>query len=164
MTIAVSTIVHPSRMLIYMLVLMLAFSNGIVAYITYQFEFKLTVVFALTLVFGVVSFLFALRFYRAQQVIQLDISDSGDIILRLVNSKTSNVEAFNVKLIDKSTFWSQLLLLHLRSDDQRVRVFTILPDCVDADTFRRLSVAVQWISTRTSTVAVLNSDISSGNF
>lgn len=164
MAIALSATIHPSRMLAVMLVLMVVVANGSIAYLILSFERDLIEVISLTAVFGLASLFVMLRFFRMRQSVQLDISDSGNIILRVLTSDVPGMDSVNVVMIDKSVLWSALLLLHLRSDDGRVRVFVVMRDCLDADSFRRLSVAVRWIAMHTSIKAVSSMDVASGNF
>lgn len=164
MTIAVSATVHPSGTLARMLAFMFVTLNVIVAYVTYSEGLGWLLVLALTTVSGLISVLLALKFYRGRQPRQIDISDSGGIILRSPNSGASNADSVSVKLLGESTLWPFLLLLHLRSDDGRVHVLCILPDCVSADIFRRLRVAMLWIAMHASTKKLSDTDVSSGNF
>jgi toxin CptA len=51
-----------------------------------------------------------------------------------------------VRLMTDSTIWPGLLLLRLKSEDQRVTIVNILPDSIHGDGFRALSVACRWIA------------------
>ena len=164
MSIAVSATVKPSRILAYLLVFMLVVVNGNIAYIVYSFELDTTRFLLLVSAIGLASLLVLSRFFKKQHVKQLDISDSGDIILRVFTHEAADGESKVVTLTVKSTFWPQLLLLHLRSDDGHVHVVLILRDCVDADTFRKLSLALHWIAMHVSTKVTLNTNAPSGNF
>jgi toxin CptA len=50
-----------------------------------------------------------------------------------------------VSLMGDSTLWSFLLLLRFTTENRRVKTILILPDSVDRDVFRALSVACRWI-------------------
>ncbi|HWT70779.1 MAG TPA: protein YgfX [Oxalicibacterium sp.] len=53
-----------------------------------------------------------------------------------------------VRLLPASTLWSWLLILHLRHENGRNSILTILPDAVGEESFRALLVACRWIATR----------------
>jgi toxin CptA len=53
-----------------------------------------------------------------------------------------------VRLLPVSTLWSWLLILHLRHENGRNSILTILPDAVGEESFRALLVACRWIATR----------------
>jgi lysylphosphatidylglycerol synthetase-like protein (DUF2156 family) len=53
-----------------------------------------------------------------------------------------------VLLLPVSTLWSWLLILHLRHENGRNSILTILPDAVGKESFRALLVACRWIAMR----------------
>ncbi|MEO6352880.1 MAG: flagellar hook-length control protein [Burkholderiaceae bacterium] len=98
-------------------------------------------------------FFFAQRFYlisisSAGQIRLLHLGRSADIVPQAFDA--NNSDWFVVNLLDDSTLWSKLLLLLLRSDSGRLIILPILPDSVSIQSFRSLSVACGWIAARIS--------------
>ena len=111
---------------------------------------------------GGVCIIFALlgfcRIARNGNIRRIDISGTGQI--RLTEYQTPE-HAFSgtdrrhnlnsgavVRLMADSTIWPNLLLLRLQAEDRKVSVLSILPDSVTANDFRALSVACRWIALR----------------
>lgn len=157
MSIAVSAVVHPSRILIALngamaliaVCVALSIGAGQVGDLSIPLRALLSV-----LVFFLASF----GFYhgmRCRKTIQLDISGAGQIRLLKAEVKPS-CTATNwphvgeigevVRLMDNSTIWPHMLLLCLRSEAGRTTVVPVFPDSVDREAFRALSVACRWIS------------------
>ena len=164
MSIAVSATVLPSRILACMLGFMFALANAAIGYAGFCFKINSINISAIVTVCVLLSVYLLLRYYRRQQAVRLDISDSGDIIFRSVLPNSLNIDPINVKLLERSTLWPQLMVLSLRSDDGKIIVLPILRDSVDAGIFRKLSVALNWIAMHTSRKTIFGADISSGNF
>lgn len=89
--------------------------------------------------------------------LHIDISGIGQIRLAEHNelaavlaggAKQSPVFGEVLQLHASTTLWPFLLLLRLQSTDQKVKTLPILPDCVGANNFRALSVACRWIATQ----------------
>lgn len=159
MSIAVSAVVHPSRIL---LALTGATASG-AAFI--GFAIGLGLVGDLPgptrlAVAALVLFLAFFGFYhgtRNRKTIQLDISGTGQIrLLKLVGEPPCT--ATNrphlreigevVRLMSDSTIWPYMLLLRLRYDEGGIAIVPIFPDSVSRDGFRALSVACRWIATQ----------------
>lgn len=157
MSIAVSTVVNPSRtlsVLIGTMALIIAcvaitISTGYVGELTPSIRWPLG---------ALVLFLSFFGFYhgvRTRKTIQLDISGTGQIrLLRVgceppcVGVKRPHLREIGelVRLLDNSTIWPHMLLLRFRAEDGRTIVVPVLPDSVDRDAFRALSVSCRWIS------------------
>lgn len=157
MSIAVSAVVHPSRLL-RMMVATMAVIAGVVAVLigtSHSGELSPGLRFALS---TTTFFLALFGFYhgvRDGKTIQLDISGTGLIRIvemgargACVRTKRPHVRNLGepVRLMQNSTIWPNLLLLILQSDSGRITVLPILPDCVSRDSFRALSVACRWIA------------------
>jgi hypothetical protein len=88
------------------------------------------------------------RTVRARKTLHIDISGHGQI--RLVEHSAGDAAqrapAELVSLMADSTLWPGLLLLHLQTDDRRRIVLTVLPDSVEEGGFRALAVACRWIA------------------
>lgn len=86
----------------------------------------------------------------------VDISGAGQVRLKEYSPSNTALSRQNprgksgvgelVGLMPTSTLWSALLLLHLKHEDQQTSVLTIFPDSVSAESFRALSVACRWIA------------------
>jgi len=157
MSIAVSTVVHPSRFLLAL--------NGVMALIA------VCVAFAIgagqigdlplplrALLSALVFFLASFGFYhgiQCRKTIQLDISGTGLIRLLKAGGKPSCTTTIRphvreigevVRLMHNSTIWPYMLLLRLQSESGRTTVVPVFPDSVDREAYRALSVACRWIS------------------
>lgn len=166
MSIAVSAIVRPSRLLL----AMTSFVAGLVAAISilvcvgYVGDASL----GLRLSVGPATFFLALfGFYhgiRSRKTIQLDISGTGLIRVAEIDPGGacmdtnwphvgSSGEA--VRLMKNSTLWPNLLLLRLHSNQGTITV-PILPDSLPKDSFRALSVACRWIAAQKNSPDIEN--------
>jgi toxin CptA len=158
MSIAVSAVVQPSRLLfaittsmclVVALIGMTIAVNGVGG-----LSFLNRVIVA-----GVCFFSACWAFNRSttnRKSLHIDISGIGQIRLAEHNElaavlagSANQTPAFGevLQLQADSTLWSFLLLLRLQSADQKVKILPILPDSVGADNFRALSVACRWIAT-----------------
>ncbi|WP_128083007.1 flagellar hook-length control protein [Collimonas arenae] len=155
MSIAVSAMIRPSRMLLFMVggLCSLVGLSGvlIVAGVVGNLMLVERLVLAFTCLAAALYGLF--RYTSASRSVRIDISAAGQIRIADAMPATSgntpvHVSA-NAYLLQGTTLWSHLLLLRLRLDSGSVRTIAILPDCVPNDTFRVLSVACRWISMRT---------------
>lgn len=164
MSIAVSATVLPSRILAGMLVFIAALANGAICYSALSVDGSKIIIFVFIFINSLLSLYMLFRYFKRRQAIRLDISDAGEIILRILALNPSNVDSVNVKLTEKSTLWPHLLLLSLSSDDGQIYILAILHDSVEANTFRKLSIAFNWIAMHASSRAASDTDISSGNF
>jgi toxin CptA len=159
MSIAVSTVVYPSRILFAMTGVMTA----VAAFIGLAVGFGLVGDLSEPVRFAIASLVLFLAFFgfyhgtRNRKTIQLDISGMGQI--RLVeltveppctDTNRPHVGKIGevVRLMADSTIWPHMLLLRLRYDDGGIAVVPIFPDSVSRDGFRALSVTCRWISTQ----------------
>jgi hypothetical protein len=162
MSLALSASVRPSPTLMYMVMTMCALSNALLAYCALAQvagnPYWLTVLAGA----GILSWISLVRFLRKRSSFQIDISATGEIILRTVSADSEVLHHERVHLAQESTLWPQMMLLHFRSETGQTTVFPVLRDSVDINTFRRLSVAFQWIAMHASTNQ--KSNLSQGNF
>lgn len=160
MSIAVSAIVHPSRLLL----AMTGFIAALVAVISILIcvGYVGDASFGLRLSVGVVTFFLALfGFYhgiRSRKTIQLDISGTGLIRVAEIDPGGACMDTNwphvgssdkSFRLMKNSTLWPNMLLLRLYSDHGKM-IVPILPDSVPKDSFRALSVACRWIAAQTN--------------
>ena len=79
---------------------------------------------------------------------QIRLAEHNELAAVLADGANQSLAIGEVmQLQAASTLWSYLLLLRLQGIDQKVKILPILPDCVEADNFRALSVACRWIAT-----------------
>ncbi len=164
MSIAVSATIQPSRMLASMLASMFVLANFAIVYAGLCTQVDKITILVIVLLSGLLSLTIFLRYCRRQHSVQLDISDSGDMIVRVLRANPSYFDSLNVKLSERSTLWQQLMLVSLYSDNGQNITLPILRDSVDVDTYRKLSVALNWIAMHTSSRTIFGADSSSGNF
>ena len=157
MSIAVTAVVCPSRFLLAMVTMTWLCVISIAGLVGCKYLETLSlwerVFFALTS-FVVASLCWGLFFF-AQRLYLITISSAGQIRLLKLGSSANDMQeyfdidstnSFVVNLLENSTLWPKLLLLHLRSDSGRLVVLPILPDSVSIQSFRSLSVACRWIA------------------
>jgi hypothetical protein len=165
MSIAVSAVVRPSRLLMLlsaaMSIVLMAAATLLVLAADERLHHALAVVCAIASV-AVVLFLL-----HGRKAFRIDITGLGQIRLvdtsliaeaKLTTSSLGGGEV--VQLLRGSTFWSSLMVLCLQSDSGRITVLIIFPDSTDCDAFRSLSVACRWIAARQSCHAAMPGDIS----
>jgi toxin CptA len=157
MSIAVSAIVQPSRLLYAMVAAMgamvavigLMVGLGLIGDLNRLARLFMSASLVILAVFG---------FYhgiRHRKTIHIDISGVGQIRLTemdafgpctSLNRPHVGDSTNMVQILSNSTIWSCLLLLRLRMESGKVTVLPILPDSVSRDSFRALSVACRWIA------------------
>jgi hypothetical protein len=157
MSIAVSAIVAPSRLLFALvcamssivLVVGLMIVFGHVGELAPGVAVPLGAACVFAAVFGVYHGV------ARRKPIHIDISGEGRIRLRELHAARSCRYAEQphlqgqgqlVSLLESSTIWPNLLLLRLQDEGGTTRTVPILPDCVSRDSFRALSVACRWIA------------------
>ncbi|HJV80537.1 protein YgfX [Noviherbaspirillum sp.] len=156
MSIAVSAVVRPSRLLRTMLGTMsaggilvgAAIGAGWIGDLSALARFVMAVVTIFLSFFG---------FYHGAQYrkpIHIDITGTGQLRLTEVSAERPCAEADwphlrengdVVHLLRGTTLWPYLLLLHVQNEHGVKRSLAILPDCVSKDSFRALSVACRWM-------------------
>lgn len=168
MSIAVSVVVQPSRLLLAAvgsMCIVIAIVAGMIGFNKVgelSFYPRLVIAGSCFLV-GCSGFYWAAQ---TRKTFHIDISGVGQI--RLVeysvlsffsqrhewanNENDSEV----VRLMPASTLWPILLLLRLKNERHQIKVLPILRDCVTADSFRALSVACRWIATQNNQVEEKN--------
>ena len=165
MSIAVSTVVHPSRLLALLTAAMCLFVLSIGVLLAAGQVGALDPLVRSTLSAACI-FLALFVCYRTVQnrkTHHIDISGHGQIRLmehsalagQSADTGTGELagrpgqDQFSgevVSLLAGSTLWPALLILRLRTEDQRVVVLHVLPDSVEGGGFRALSVACRWIA------------------
>jgi toxin CptA len=158
MSIAVSAVVHPSRLLFAMVGVMAAGSALIGVAIGLGVIGDLSPV-ARASACIITVFLSFFGFYhgvRHRKPIHIDISGTGQLRLTEVIATTPCRDKYwphleeigeMATLMSDSTLLPHLLLLRLRTANG-IAVLPILPDSVSRDSFRALSVACRWIATQ----------------
>lgn len=85
------------------------------------------------------------QFLVKRENFRLEITGTGQIRIAHVQSPEST-QLQTYSLLPNSTLWAGLIVLCLEAEDNQTLVLLILPDSVDTDTFRQLSVASRWIA------------------
>ncbi len=157
MSIAVSAVVQPSRILLVMVSTMSAIVLAIGASIGIGWIGDLPNVSRFFV--DILSiFLEYFGFYHGvchRKTIHIDISGVGQLRLTKVSAEgpctdtnwphvRKNGEVCH--LLKDTTIWPHLLLLRLQAESGKITSLVILPDCVSKDSFRALSVACRWIA------------------
>ncbi|AMP04046.1 protein YgfX [Collimonas pratensis] len=156
MSIALSTVVKPSRLLLALVAMQCTLAGlvgalvagGVVGTLLLPARVVLATLCLAAAIYGM------LRYYRERSTIQVEIGADGQI--RLADIAAQNGKQIlrpmlaPAQLLESTTIWSNLLLLRLRLASGSVRTIAILPDCVSKDTFRVLSVACRWIAAHRS--------------
>lgn len=163
MSIAVSAIVRPSRLLfailgamsVLVVVIGGAIGIGMVGNLMGILRFALSACIIFLAFFG---------FYHGichRKPIHIDISATGVVRLAEATLKRSCADTKwphvenndeTVCLLKRSTIWSCLLLLRLQSDSGKITVLLILPDSVSQNSFRALTVACRWVAAHTNQI------------
>ena len=160
MSIAVSVLVKPSRILLGLTLLMCAANVGIAlalatGVIGGQPE-TLHMLAALACV-GVAAWA-ARKILCNRYSVRIDISGLGQIHIstpgaqaELVGHSDKYLNKFDapqgvLRLLPSSTLWSQLMVLRLASEQGQIVTLFILPDVMAQTSFRALSVACHWIA------------------
>ena len=166
MSIAVSAVVRPSRVLALLSLLM-----GVVlltAAMMLERAAGEPLHHGLALVCAIASGHLVLFPLRRRKDCRIDVTGIGQI--RLVDTSpeaeaaltTSSVgDGEVVQLLRGSTFWSSLMVLCLQTGSGRKSVLIILPDSMERGAFRALSVACRWITASHSRHAATSADFPS---
>jgi toxin CptA len=155
-SIAVSAVVHPSRILLFLVLLYFVFLLASAMLIGFAYIGGLPLYVRLFVVF--LTFLalsVALNWaVRQRKVVRLDISMNGQIRLVEHTGLTGSPSLLEdetgggcvVRLMSDSVLWSGLLLLRLKTEADHIIALPILRDSMNAEAFRALSVACRWIA------------------
>lgn len=167
MTIAVSAVVHPSRLLL-LLVHLIAFAAVGAAIImlfgNYQLSLGERLQFSAIVTISAGAAVFKTRL--ARKTFHIDISGIGQIRL----TQYSGVSGFPrktdlaldgpmgrlVHLCPDSTLWSQFLLLRLKTGQGSVVSIPVLIDSVGGSGFAELSVACRYIAARMTSSEIID--------
>lgn len=146
MSIALSTDIQPSKRLFWVLNAMLLLANMAVYLALHEFKFTvLPLLFAL-LSSIIASFALAWRFHQQQITYRIEISNTGQVILRFCSKELNASRSEIVSLLPDSLIWPQLMLLHFRLSDGKIVIVRVLNDGATAEALRRLRVALSWIA------------------
>jgi toxin CptA len=153
MTIAVSVLVRPSRILLTLVTGMSAsvsICGGLFFFAPHDVLSLLSLASLLTvcIVIGLTAFFLMCS---GRKAFRIDISGTGQI--RLNDTSRGDVLSDGggtgsqiVQLLSNSTLWATLLILRLQSEAGRVTVVPVFPDSLGCDDFRAVCVACRWIA------------------
>lgn len=112
---------------------------------------------ALAVVCAIAAIGLALFPLSTAKACRIDVTDIGQILLtdtasEVVADRTSIATTTTevVQLLGDSTLWSSLMVLRLQSASGRRHSLVLLPDSMDREAFRALSVACRWIASRSA--------------
>jgi len=158
MSIAVSVVVKPSRLLLFLAGSMCfiivcsacAIGLGIVGSLT---NTSRALVAALCMIAAFSGFF---QTFGARKTFRIDISGVGQIRLGEYNElavRSAGTVRLNaeeggevVQLMADSTIWPNFMLLRLQAKTRQMIILPILRDCMSEDSFRSLAVACRWIA------------------
>lgn len=154
--IATSVVVHPSRLLRFLLLSMAA----LIVLVSVQLlrmpgtEARLVIHQLLAMVCVAAALrLFYLALTLTTDFV-IDVSGTGVIHLNHTGRVAADMRlsvsddqhgSEVVQLLKDSTLWSSMLLLRFQSANGQVFVIPVLPDSMSTDAFRALSIACRWI-------------------
>lgn len=146
MSIAVSTVVQPSRLLSLMTMVMCIAVLCVGTVVGLGLVGDLSpgcriVVAGICLLAAVHAFRCERKRKRNSYVIH--VSGTGQIRL-----SAGDAQAEPVRLLPTSVLWPVLLILHLQNAKQHTERVIVLPDSAPSDGFRRLLVACRWMTMR----------------
>ncbi len=158
MTIAVSAVIRPSRLSLFLYLLFALNLCMTAVLLFYRLESFLGFMQRLAVAAVCVIPVFALliHVFRSRNIVRIDISGNGQI--RLFHTKRS-AHAFQfqnnfeinrndyelVRLLGDSTLWPYYMSLRLQSDMGKIFVVPIFPDSIDQPLFRSLLVALRCV-------------------
>ena len=155
MSIAVSSVIKPSRLLLAIFSCLCA-GIALATYLVVVIQMRHAGVGAQVTVAGVCAALVGVMFhhlFQRQRIVRIDISGEGQIRLTSQidgHDNDKNVHAQSsgdlMTLLPGSTLWSRMLILRLINDPGQTKVLIVLPDSLSGDEFRSLSVACRWIA------------------
>jgi len=148
MSIAVSARIGRSRLLASICIAMAGVLLGAAALLMTDMQ-------ALSVVCAIAAAGLALFPLAAINACRIDVTDIGQILLTHTaheavadRTDTATASAEVVQLLGDSTLWSSLMVLRLQSASGRITRLVLLPDSMDREAFRALSVACRWIASR----------------
>lgn len=116
----------------------------------------------------VISLLWVVRLIRGQLAdtvsYKLEIDDEGRMVLHDMHLTLNEQDSYAISIDSPIVVWSQLILLHVRDESGIRRRLLIFRDAVSADEFRRLRVALTYLSQRRQRSLIDPNQMSEGNF
>lgn len=157
MSIAVSAVVRPSRVVLCLTVLMCLGSVLVGVLIGSNLLVPMAPLARSILAAGcaLAALIAAYQTLCNRCVNYIDISGNGQIRVYVSKSLPSSFQDSRrlrhntgslQHLLPSSTLWSHLLILNLRSENGKTMTLLVLPDVMSESSFRALSVACHWIA------------------
>lgn len=157
MSIAVSAVVHPSKILLSLTLAMCAGSAAIGMWLGWEAigAAAPAVRAALAVACVLAALIVASQILRYRYTRHIEISGNGLIQVSVVKTAPSVHHDASVRvgnpvrpqtLLPSSTLWPHLMILNLRTDDGTNTTLLILPDSMSQTSFRAFSVACHWIA------------------
>ena len=157
MTIAVSAVVRPSRILLSLTLGMCAGSASIGTLFALQPVASMAPLARVALATACVmaGLIVACQILRCRCAQRIEISGNGQIRVSTPDASPSTSSELSDRfvgaarlydLLPTSTLWSHLMILNLRAANGTRTTLLILPDSMTQTSFRALSVACHWIA------------------
>ena len=152
MTIGITALIKPSKILIISLVLMSFFALLSIlwaAFLLWHHHYSHLIITTFFMI-GLMLMWFLWKYWGSLKIIQLEITNKGDMLLRYLD-KDGNIEQFEsetVQLQANTVLLPFLMVVLLKTHHGNRLSLPIFPDSVEGNTFRKLSVALRWISVR----------------
>ena len=148
MTIALTVVIKPSRIILCTLLCMSCLASLALALFLSNQQFLNFFYPASSYLVGMLAFCllsgYALHVWRKEGVWRLDVAADGTMKLREEPQARASGVAFSVTLNPHSVIWTTVMVLHLSPDDSKNRTLIVLKDSLDSDSFQRLRVSLLW--------------------
>lgn len=165
MSIAVSAMIHPSRLMTRALILFGTVLCVVAVLLWLRLSGKLPDLARAVLTLVCASAACAVFFIAllSKKTCRLDITGNGQIRLSEYRptASASNSDLYEeidgssevVQLLRDSTLWPTLLVLRLQSQSGRVTIVPVFPDSTERHAFRAVCVACRWIAAQNTRAA-----------
>ena len=167
MTIAVSVVVQPSRVLLLSVCVMAIMATlAAILILCGAYELSLGLRLQISAIATILSGVTVFKAHRSRKTFHIDISGIGQIRLtqysgvpsfdRNLVSALDGISSQLVHLMPDSILWSQFLFLRLKPDEGRTLSIPVLIDSVNGPGFAELSVACRYVAIRNSTCKIID--------
>lgn len=153
MSLAVSVIVKPSRLLLVLIavIFITAISISIFLGLNNKFPYLIRVLFSSLGLF--LSFFGFCHIVKTRKNLHISISNVGQIRINKLDCSPHDAQRANINnesnlvyLLNDSVILPYLIILHLSTKSGKIIIVPILPGVISRDDFRALLVACKWIT------------------
>lgn len=105
------------------------------------------------------------RFWRAQLVYQLQVSEAGDLVLRRLGVSFEIIDTWQVELKAAALCSSFLTIFCLREiESNKERRLLVCVDSLSGDAYRQLGIALRWLESKSAGKKKAQGELADGNF